>query len=100
MLLLAAFGASGLIAWGWVAVGMGANFLVSYTRAKAGEVSNGKVRLAVGIVERGERIMLIGGITAMAALGWWTAMRWSFDLLVILSLVTVGQRVAAARKAL
>ena len=100
MLLLAAFGASGLVSWGWVVAGIGFSFLISYTRAKTGEVSQGKVRLAVGVIERGERLLLIGLMTLMVGLGWLMLAKITFGVLVGLSILTVGQRVAAAKKAL
>lgn len=100
MILLTAWGVSGVIPWLWVVLAIGASFLVSYTRAKAGEVSGGQVRLAVGVIERGERLLLLGIITLLAAIGWWNLMLTVFILLIGLSILTIGQRVATARKAL
>lgn len=100
MLLIGAFGAAGLVPWGWVVVAMGANFLVSYTRAKAGEVSEGKIRLAVGIMERGERVIWIGLMTGLTALGWLNLLGLVFVLMIILSTMTVIQRIVFSRRVL
>lgn len=99
-LLLAAFGASGLITWPWVMAAVTASFMISYTRAKAGEVSEGKVRLAVGIAERPERIILIALATLAAAVGWYGTVYILFGILILLSAVTVVQRILAAKGSL
>ncbi|OGV96190.1 hypothetical protein A2W24_05110 [Microgenomates group bacterium RBG_16_45_19] len=97
LIIVAAFGASGLMPWEWVVALMGAGLLVSYTRAKVGEVSGGRVRLAVGLMERGERLLVIGWLTLTAALGWMNLMTWSFYGLTGLTVITVGQRIWAAK---
>lgn len=99
-LILAAFGVSGLIPWPWVMVAMLASFLISYTRAKAGEVSGGKVRLAVGIAERPERMILISLMTLAAAVGWYGTVNILFGILILISLITIIQRILAAKRSL
>ena len=71
--------------------------LVSYAKARAEGVG---VRCDVGIAERSERLVLLG----LGALGYVIGVPYAFEvalwLVAVLSVITVGQRVAHVRRAI
>lgn len=79
-------------AWLLPALALVGSYLVSYTRARAESAGSGK--LDVGIAERAERLLILAvgallGITAYA-----------LAVIVILTAVTIVQRILAARRQL
>ena len=76
------------------AVAMGASLIVSYTRARAQGMG---LDAAVGIAPRPERIALLAaGLILQPFTGW--SLGVALSLIVILSLVTIGQRVRHVRR--
>ena len=78
-----------LSGWAWGVLAIVGSLMVSYTRARAEAVGSGK--LDVGIVERGERIIIL----AVGALMGYT--QYAVVLIVILTHLTVAQRLFVAR---
>lgn len=73
---------------------MGASLLVSYTRARAQGMG---LDAAVGVAPRPERIALLAaGLILQPSTGW--SLGVGLSLIVILSLVTIGQRVRHVRR--
>jgi phosphatidylglycerophosphate synthase len=73
---------------------MGASLLVSYTRARAQGMG---LDAAVGIAPRPERIaLLVAGLILQPFSGW--SLGVALSLIVVLSLVTIGQRVRHVRR--
>ena len=76
------------------AIAMGASLLVSYTRARAQGMG---LDAAVGIAPRPERIALLAaGLILQPFTGW--SLGVALSLIVVLSLVTIGQRVRHVRR--
>jgi CDP-diacylglycerol--glycerol-3-phosphate 3-phosphatidyltransferase len=76
------------------ALAMGASLLVSYTRARAQGMG---LDAAVGVAPRPERIALLAaGLILQPFTGW--SLGVALSLIVILSLVTIGQRVRHVRR--
>lgn len=78
--------------WLLPALALAGSYLVSYTRARAESAGTGK--LDVGIAERAERLLIL----AVGALLGLTA--YSLAVIVVLTVVTVAQRILAARRQL
>lgn len=74
-----------------------ATFLISYTRSRGELASDGKVKFAVGMVERPERIILIFFITL---LNQFYISQFLILVLTGLSVITIGQRIWHAYRTL
>ena len=105
-LYICAFGFPGLVQWHWVITLLITSYLISYIRSRA-ELSfleNGGQKsgfsLAVGIVERTERLVGIGILTIFVILGQLELLNIGFYVLIGLSIITVLQRLAKANNAL
>jgi len=96
--MISAFGFAGLVSWELVIPTLGLSFLISFIRTRAALSAKDESRLAVGIIERPERI----GLLALAISGKLflpdfnvvsiNALQLVFMLLLLLSAVTVVQR--------
>ena len=84
--------ALGLPSWAWGTLALGGSFMVSYTRARAELAGSGK--LAVGLAERPERILIlaIGSLLAFT--------NYAVALIAILSHLTAIHRLLVAKKRL
>lgn len=69
--------------------------LIPYIRAKAESIG---VPCNVGILERGERILILGIATISAALGFYSVISIALILIAFLGLVTVLQRISHVMK--
>lgn len=76
-----------LVAMGVLATG----FLIPYIRAKAESVG---VDCKVGLMERTERLLLLGIITLLSALGYLSVIAWGMLVLLLLNTFTIFQRLA------
>ena len=105
-LMLMAFGWAGIVPWTLVGLTMLMSLVISYTRAKYEAVVGGGEKLAVGIIERPERLIVVGLGTLLLALGLnpmiggFNLVTWLMMGLLVLSMVTVGQRLKEARRRL
>jgi archaetidylinositol phosphate synthase len=106
VLLISAFAVSGLISWPLAMATAVMGLMISYSRATAEKLMENKIKLAVGLMERPERLIMIVlatlltiftpnakilGIQLVAIIFW---------ILLILSIITVGQRMWKARQIL
>lgn len=57
--IIFAIAVGGFVSWSLAFVVLVGSFLVSYTRARAGEASAKKVKLNVGIAQRGDRLLIL-----------------------------------------
>jgi archaetidylinositol phosphate synthase len=98
VLMIAAFAVAGFVSWPLVMASAVMSLMVSYTRGTAEKLMENKVKLAVGIMERPERLLLIAVATFIAAftpdasVADLKVIEALFWLLLILSTVTMGQR--------
>lgn len=105
-LTIMAFGWAGVVPWELVGLTMMVSLVISYVRAKYEAAAEGKDKLAVGVVERPERLLVIGLSTGLLALGFnpwvggYNLVTWLMAGLLLTSVVTVGQRLRAAKKRL
>ena len=90
----------------WISVVIAISLLISYTRSRYELAVKGNDRLAVGIIERPERLLFIGVLTLYFALGK-TVEIFNTDLslllfyiLVVLSAITLLQRIYESWKRL
>lgn len=74
-----------LLAMGVLATG----FLIPYVRAKAESVG---IDCKVGLMERTERLLVLGVITLLSAFGVVSAIWWGMLVLLVLNTFTIGQR--------
>lgn len=74
-----------LVAMGVLATG----FLIPYVRAKAESVG---IDCKVGLMERTERLLILGVITLLSAFGIMSAIWWGMLILLVLNTFTIGQR--------
>ena len=74
-----------LLAMGVLATG----FLIPYVRAKAESVG---IDCKVGLMERTERLLVLGVITLLSAFGVVSAIWWGMLVLLVLNTLTIGQR--------
>ena len=74
-----------LVAMGVLATG----FLIPYVRAKAESVG---IDCKVGLMERTERLLILGVITLLSAFGIVIAIWWGMLILLVLNTFTIGQR--------
>lgn len=106
VLMIAAFAVAGFISWPLVMACAVMSLMVSYTRGTAEKLMENQVKLAVGIMERPERLILIAMATAIATfwptlqIGEMSVVEGLFWLLLILSTITVGQRMWKAHELL
>jgi archaetidylinositol phosphate synthase len=102
-LLITPFAFAGIVGWELAAPLLLFAFLTSYIRSR-GELANPSVSFAVGIIERTERLIIIFVALLLYTLlpnlnlAGFNIMEISFMFLGILSLYTVGQRIAYAYK--
>lgn len=82
----------GVQAWLWTGFALIGSFLVSYTRARA--ESAGCEKLAIGVAERSERMLIL---TAGALLGF---LGWALALITVLTHITIIQRIFRAKNLL
>lgn len=60
VIIISAFGFSGIVSWWLVILLITFSFSISYIRSRAELASNGKLKLDVGLMQRTERIVLLG----------------------------------------
>lgn len=102
--LLVAFGFAGIVSWRIVLPLVLLTYLISYIRTRTELAAKDKLVANVGIVERTERLITIfAGLVLYAALPYvrfagQNIMSLVFVVLIVLSAVTVAQRVAFAYK--
>jgi archaetidylinositol phosphate synthase len=102
-IIISAFGFSGLVPWPTALALLVASFLISYTRASGSNLIADKTALAVGPIERGERLTLIFvGLLAHYIL---VLQKIRFDILTplfltltLLSVVTIIRRLYAVKE--
>ena len=101
-LMLMAFAIAGLVPWVIMCLLIVTSIVISYVRARYEATVKDKDKLAVGIIERPERLMVIGACTLLMAVGFnpvvgkYNLVTWVMGGLLLLSLVTVGQRLKTA----
>jgi archaetidylinositol phosphate synthase len=102
-LFITAFGFAGIVRFEIVCIVLLLSFLISYLRSRAELAAKGNISLAVGIIERGERMLfLVFALFAIwifpdtMVLTQFNAAETVFVVLGFLSLVTVIQRIKAA----
>lgn len=112
MLFITAFGFAGLVDWALVILLLAGSYLTSYIRSRAELAGSGKFSLAVGIMERTERLVGIGITLGLIIAEFrfmpgyiyastaWSLGNWAFLILGILSIITVLQRFWATYKLL
>jgi len=98
-LLISAFGFASLVRWELVVSLLTTSYLISYIRSRAELAGQGKFILAIGIIERGERLLGIGILVSILLflpqpIIWLdlSAVEIGFVFLLILSIITVYQR--------
>lgn len=102
-LIITSFAFAGIVPWAIVAPLLLFAYLTSYVRSR-GELANPKVNFAIGLIERSERLVLIFiallcyMLFPAASLSGLNLAGIAFAFLTLLSLYTVIQRVAHARK--
>jgi len=103
-LFICAFGLSGMVRYEIVITVMFLSLFISYIRSRAELAAKGTIVLAVGIVERTERLILLFIALVLFVifpkdtnLGGYNVAEMIFLLLSVLSLITVLQRIVAAR---
>lgn len=105
-IMISAFAFASLVDWAVILPVLVASFLISYLRSRAELAANGKISLAVGLIERPERIGFLfaatfillaqqrwGLPTELAGVNLITAL---FLILLVLSIFTVTQRFIAS----
>lgn len=104
--VLAAFAFAGLVSWEITAPLLMCTYLISYIRSRTELAAGGKLVASVGLIERTERLMLIFVGLAIYAI-WPQAELWgqnsidlTFVVLLVLSVITIGQRIHFAYKKL
>lgn len=97
-IMISAFGFAGLVRWELVIPTLGASFLISFIRTRASLAVKDEGQLAVGIIERTERIVFLGLTVFFQTLLQTTffyglnVAELVFSLLLTLSAITVAQR--------
>lgn len=103
-MVLVAFGFAGTVEWNIVLTLVLLTYLISYIRSRTELAANNKLVANVGIMERTERLVAI--FIALAAYAIWphvqiggqNIMSFAFLALIILSAITVYQRIVFAYK--
>lgn len=104
--MIVAFGFSGIVGWYPVLTLLLLTYLISYIRSRTELAANGKLVANVGIMERTERLillflgLLVYAIWPHVALAGLNLMEITTLLLIVLSAITVGQRVLFAYRKL
>ncbi|HSX07477.1 MAG TPA: CDP-alcohol phosphatidyltransferase family protein [Candidatus Saccharimonadales bacterium] len=104
--ILAAFGFAGLVGWNIVLPLIMLAYLISYIRSRTELAAKGKLVANVGIMERTERLIAVCAALLLyiwfphAAVAGQNVIGCMFIVLIILSIITVGQRVVFAYKKL
>lgn len=104
--VIVAFGFAGIVDWEILLPLVMFTYLISYIRSRVELAAKGTLTASVGIVERTERLIIIFvGLLAFAlmptvAIAGQNLMSVACIVLLVLSVVTVGQRVAFAYKKL
>jgi archaetidylinositol phosphate synthase len=104
--VLAAFAFAGLVGWEVVAPLLMLTYLISYIRSRTELAAKGKLTAAVGIIERTERFivvffgLLIYGLWPDTTVFGHNLITLAFLMLILLSLITVYQRVMFAYRKL
>lgn len=102
--VIVAFGFAGLVSWEIVLTVVMLTYLISYIRSRTELAAKGKLVASVGIMERTERLVMIFVGLALyavwqdAALFEHNILSLTFIALLVLSAITVGQRVLFAYK--
>jgi archaetidylinositol phosphate synthase len=103
-LFICAFGFAGIVRYDIVIAVMFLSLFISYIRSRAELAAKGNIVLAVGIVERTERLILIFLALVLflvfpqnSNIGGFNVAEMIFLLLSFLSLITVLQRIFAAK---
>lgn len=102
--VIAAFGFAGIVGWNIVLPLIVASFMISYIRSRTELAAMGQLKAAVGLIERTERLIAVF-LALLLYIIFPDFTLWSlniaglvFALLTVLSVYTVGQRVAFAYK--
>lgn len=104
--VLVAFAFTNIVDWKLVAPLLLLTYLISYIRSRTELAAKGNLVAAVGIMERTERLtaifigLLLYAIWPQAALFGLNVLELTFVLLLVLSAVTVGQRIMFAYRKL
>ena len=102
--VIVAFGFAGIVQWGIVLTLVLLTYLISYIRSRTELAAGGKLVANVGIMERTERLMCIFLGLAIYAIwqhttvGGQNLLSIDFLILIVLSAITVAQRVMFAYK--
>lgn len=104
--VIVAFGFAGLVSWEIVLTVVMLTYLISYIRSRTELAAKGKLVASVGIMERTERLVLI--FVGLAVYAIWQHVELfdqnlitiTFLILLVLSAITVGQRIMFAYKKL
>lgn len=100
--VIAGFGAAGLVPWPLIAVALVSSILISYARTRAESAANNSFKLNIGLIERQHRLGILIGLTFLAALDLpfsyasKSLVEWGMWILVLLSIVTIIQRIFKA----
>jgi archaetidylinositol phosphate synthase len=104
--VIVAFGFAGIVQWGIVLTLVLLTYLISYIRSRTELAAKGNLVANVGIMERTERLiciflgLAIYAIWPHVSIGSQNLISIVFLLLIVLSAITVGQRVVFAYKKL
>lgn len=104
--VLVAFGFAGIVQWGIVLTLVMLTYLISYIRSRTELAANGKLVANVGIMERTERLLCVFGSLILYAIWPHTnihgqnIMSLMFLIIILLSAITVAQRIVFAYKKL
>lgn len=102
--VLVAFGFAGLVRWGIVLVLVLLTYLISYIRSRTELAADGKLVANVGIMERTERLLgifvglLLYAIWPHVTVARQNILSITFLIIILLSVITVGQRIIFAYK--
>jgi archaetidylinositol phosphate synthase len=104
--VIAAFGFAGIVSWNIVLPLILASFLISYLRSRAELAAKGNLSMAVGLIERTERLILVF-VALLLYMLFPNALAFGqnlaelvFIILATLSIFTIGQRFIFAYKKL
>ncbi len=103
-IIISAFGYTGLVPWEIIVPTIIASFLISYTRSAAANVTIDNKTMAIGPIERSQRLIIIflGLLVSnmYPDIGWdnWSLLQITFAALFLLSLTTVLRRINLFRK--
>lgn len=104
--IIAAFAFGGLVSWEAMTVLLGLSFLISYIRSRGELASGGNIKFNIGLIERTPRLVLLfAGLFAYMVfpsleLGGDNVIEVTFFILIVLSLITIVQRILHAQRTL